>query len=122
MGTRIDKTNFRQINDIYLRDILLIEVNVITYDGKSIILSFGTINNDMINCKLKIKMYHVIKADLYIDEDDYWIEDFKFIFDESNDYFYLSLDPDQSTVGISENDCGVFIAKSVEYFQESKME
>jgi hypothetical protein len=58
-----------------------------------------------------IELKDVKLFDFYYDEDTHCIVDYKIFYDETNDEYYLSLDPDDSIIDKSVDDRGIIKAK-----------
>ncbi len=63
--------------------------------------------------KLTLRLDGVTSFDVYVDTNIYYISDYKLFFDNDKGEYYLSLDPDNSTIDINPNDRGVIIFREL---------
>jgi len=100
-------------SDIYIRDLILIEIKINLSDSNYVELKFSNSQSGKNIEYSTLKMTGIKKFDFYIDNSIYIIEDYKLFFREKELDYYLSLDPDMSTNEIDTNDCGVIISSEL---------
>ncbi|MCE3297028.1 MAG: hypothetical protein K0R65_2742 [Crocinitomicaceae bacterium] len=108
----IKSLNSKAIDEIYLRDLYLFNIDIKLYPIRIASLFFTKSNSD-VKAHVIVKMCNFSLLDLYLDDNNFVVEDYKLIFDKNT--FYLSLDPDQKLAGLSDNDCGVIISEYIEW-------
>lgn len=94
-----------------IRDALLLEFHFYYVDYISHVQFIFQKTNQA--ALLKVTFVDIQEFDFYYHKDDpVYVEDYK-LFKRTDGLLYLSLDPDNSISAISENDCGVLVAKNL---------
>lgn len=112
ISTIINEANANLIDEIYLRDLVLLKLELDCSKTRNVSLFFGSNNNEQ---RVILKFNNFSKFDFFIDDDIYYIEDYKLFYDQNSKSFYLSIDPDRDINEKTDTDCGVIISESMEY-------